>query len=88
MRVIILYHPKSEHARRVEEFAHDFLHRHDERTLTLESLETTEGSEKARLYGAVQYPAVLALSDDGQLLKMWEGDQLPLINEVAYYETI
>jgi hypothetical protein len=45
---------------------------------------TKEGARTAELYDVVQYPAVLALANDGQLLKAWQGD-FPLMNELAYY---
>lgn len=84
MKVSILYHPHSEHARIVEDFARDFTHQTDKR-LELVSLETREGSAFALLYDVTKYPAILALRDDGSLLKMWSGPVMPLINEISYY---
>lgn len=80
----MLYRPKSEFARTVEEYARDF-ERQRGRALELVSLETVEGAEMARLYGIVQYPALLAIRDDGQLLKEWQGERLPLMDEVVSY---
>ncbi len=84
MKLFILYHPASEFARLVEEYAHDF-ERTRGKAIELFSLESPEGAEQARLYDIVQYPALLACRDDGQLLSKWEGEQLPLMNEVAGY---
>lgn len=82
MKAFILYHPSSEHARTVEEYVRDFeRQRHTE--IKLESLDRPEGTDKARLYDIVQYPALLVVRDDGQLVKEWQGDQLPLMDEVA-----
>lgn len=53
--------------------------------LELVDLNTRDGASKAEIYGIVQYPAVLALANDGQLLKEWQGEPLPLMSEVAYY---
>lgn len=39
----------------------------------------------ARLYDIVRYPAVLATRDNGEMLALWQGEQLPLMNEVAAY---
>lgn len=39
----------------------------------------------ARLYDVTSYPAVLATRDSGEMLALWQGDQLPLMNEVAAY---
>jgi len=84
MKVSILYRPDSEHARRVEEFVHDFQHAQATRRIELIDLNTQEGAAVAKLYDVVQYPAILALRNDGQLLKGWQGD-FPLMNELAYY---
>lgn len=84
MKVVVLYHPNSEHARAVEEFARDFSRQVD-RKLELLSLESREGSAMASLYDATTYPTILAMASNGSLLRMWQGQVLPLINEVAYY---
>lgn len=84
MKLCILYHPRSEYARKVEEFAHDFKH-HNSTDVELVSLETREGSATASLYDIVRYPAVLALKENGELVKHWEGAELPLMAEVASY---
>ena len=84
MKAIVLYHPSSDHARMVEEFAHDFQRAEASRRLELVSVDTKDGASLAELYGITQYPAVLALADDGRLLNVW-SDKLPLMNEVAAY---
>ncbi len=84
MKAIILYHPQSEFARSVEEYAHDF----DQQKgveIDLISLETKEGAYRATLYGIVKYPALLVLRDNNDLINSWEGVPLPLMNEVAGY---
>lgn len=84
MKAFILYHPQSESARKVEEYIRDF-ERRGTQTIERMSLDTKEGSDKARLYDIVQYPALVVVRDDGQLMKMWQGEQLPLMDEVAGY---
>lgn len=84
MKVSILYHPQSEFARSVEEFARDFEHQKGT-PVELVSLESTEGANKAALYDIVQYPALFVSRDSGELIKHWEGTPLPLMNEVAGY---
>ncbi len=81
----MLYRPSSEHSRVVEDFARDFTREHREANLKLVDLNTRDGSSTASLYDVMQYPAILALTDDGQLVREWEGQSLPLMNEVAYY---
>jgi hypothetical protein len=85
MKLVILYRPNSEHARRIEEFARDFSHAHGGYKLELISLDTREGAATATLYGIMQYPAILALQNDGSLIREWQGGELPLMRDLAYH---
>lgn len=84
MKAVVLYHPASEHSRAVEEFAHN-IKAQTGIELDLLSVDTVEGSRKAEVYDITQYPAVLVTKDDGSMQKMWQGETLPLINEVVSY---
>lgn len=84
MKASILYHPKSETSRVVEEFIHEF-ERTRNKSINPVSLETKEGAELAKLYGIVSYPAVIVTRDNGEYLKHWEGELLPSMDEVAGY---
>lgn len=84
MSVFVVYKPVSEHARTVEEFLHDF-ERRTARKLDTVNPESREGAEKCRTYGIVEYPSVVALSENGQVLNLWRGIPMPLIDEVSYY---
>lgn len=84
MKAVVLYRSNSEHARAVEEFAHEF-ERRTSKKLELQELDTREGADMAKLYDVTSYPAVLAMSEDGQLLKLWMGERMPLVDEVAGY---
>lgn len=84
MRAFILYHPNSEQSRQVEEFAHDF-NRDRKLQIELISLDTRDGAAIASLYDIVQYPAIAIVQNDGHVMKEWQGDQLPLMSEVASY---
>lgn len=85
MKVAVLYRSQSEQERPVLEFQRDYS-RQTGRQLSLYDLNTRDGWSLASLYDVVQYPAVLATSNDGSLLQMWQGDNLPLMNEVMYYD--
>jgi hypothetical protein len=84
MKVIALYHPQSEWARIVEEYARDFEHQRGKK-IEMMSVEEKDGSDMARLYDIVRYPAIVAIRDNGEMLAEWQGEQLPLMNEVAAY---
>ncbi len=85
MRVLVLYRPNSEHARLIEEFIHDYQAQRPQDKLEVLSLNTREGSAMASLYDVLQYPSLLVLRDDGYVQKIWQGEQLPLLDEVAAY---
>jgi hypothetical protein len=87
MKVLILYRPNSEHATMVETFVRDFEHQHDlgSKGIELVSVDTRDGSATASLYDIWSFPAILALDMDGRVLNMWQGEQLPLMDEVAGY---
>lgn len=84
---MILYHPKSDHGGRVEDYAHEYHRFHDDRQLELISLETRQGWDMAKLYDVTRYPAVLAIAQDGSLQKIWQDDQLPLMRELDTYSS-
>lgn len=86
MKVLILYRPNSEHEREVDDFARDFKREHDAgKKLELLSVDTRDGAATANIYDVLQFPAVLALADDGSVLQSWAGTPLPLMNDVAGY---
>ena len=81
---MILYHPHSEGARNIEEYADDLRARHSVRVQLL-SLETKDGADTASLYDIIQYPAILVTDDIGHPIKDWQGEQLPLKDEILGY---
>lgn len=86
MRIIMLYRPESEHARRVEEYIADFERFHPGETMETHNIDSIEGSQMSQLYGAMEFPTVIATSNDGSMQQMWSGiDKLPLMNDLAYY---
>jgi len=76
MKLVVLYHPKSDHGGIVEDYAQDYL-RSRNKKLELVSLETRDGAATATLYDVTQYPAILAMAGDGSLQYMWQGMPLP-----------
>jgi hypothetical protein len=75
MRICILYFENSEKAQSVDDF---------------ESIDmnTRAGADMAALYDIVRYPAVVALDDQGSLTWLWQEENMPLMNEVRYYQSI
>jgi hypothetical protein len=51
----------------------------------MQSLSTRDGAATATIYDITDYPAIMALADDGRPLNIWQGRPLPLMDEVAGY---
>ena len=83
MRVIVFYKPISEAARGVEEFLHEYTRRTGRELETVDP-EARGGDQLAATYDIVEYPTVLALTNDGSELARWRAI-LPTISEVSYY---
>jgi len=87
MKALILYRPNTEQAGIAEEYAASYKRLHQDRTIELVSLDTPEGADKAQIYGVTTYPALLTVAEDGRVVQMWQGGQLPLSSELDYYLT-
>jgi len=83
-KVTVIYKPQAEHARLIEDYMREFLRQTGSELNTLDP-ETREGIDTCRAYDIIEYPSVIALSDDGLLQNSWRGLPLPTINEVNYY---
>lgn len=82
----IIYRYESDHAREVLDYLRDFTQQTG-KTIEEVDPDTREGAHTCRTYDIVEYPTVIALSNDGQLQHLWRGRPLPTINEVSYYVT-
>jgi hypothetical protein len=85
MKLTVLYRPNSEYARMVEEYMHEFTRLHAEADTSLVDIDSAEGILEAGVYDIMEFPALIATSNDGSLLSMWTGEQLPLMDEVMGY---
>lgn len=84
MRVLVIYKTESDHAREVFDYLRDF-ERQTGHQIEEVDPESREGADFCRVYDIVEYPTILALDTNGQLLNQWRGRPLPTISEVSYY---
>jgi hypothetical protein len=84
MRAVVVYKEESDHAREVIDYLADFT-RQTGRELEVIDPETADGAMFCRTYDIVEYPSIIALSNDGALQNLWRGRPLPTISEVSYY---
>lgn len=84
MRVVVITKDNTEYSRMVTTFINDFA-RQTGRSFEVLDPDTLEGESFCRAYDIVEYPTIIALSDDGHMQNLWRGTTLPTINEVSYY---
>ena len=84
MRVVVLYKQQTDTTRQVEEFMADF-YRQTGRQLESIDPESPDGVSFCTAYDILEFPSLIAISDNGQLQNYWSGLPLPTISEVSYY---
>lgn len=84
MEIRVLYRPISEHATKTEEYFREF-QRRSPQNVKMVNLDTRAGADEAALYGLISYPAILVINNAGELVKSWEGEDFPLMDEIASY---
>lgn len=84
MRVVVVYKEATDYARQVTDYLRDF-ERQTGRTLETLDPETRDGIGFCTTYDIMQYPTIIALSDEGQMQNKWPGLPLPTISEVSFY---
>lgn len=84
MRVIIVFKDQTDYTRTVSDYLRDFQVQtgHELETINPESY---GGIQFCETYDIVEYPTVIAVSDDGTMQSSWRGLPLPTISEVSYY---
>jgi hypothetical protein len=84
VRVVVVYKDETEYARTVTDYLRDFYRQTGHELETVDP-DMPDGISFCRAYDIVEYPSIIALSDDGALQQLWRGLPLPTISEVSYY---
>ncbi len=84
MKIIMIYKDREDYTRTVTDFVADFK-RATNYEITEIDPDTKEGDSIVKTYDIVEYPTMIAISDDGILQEMWRGVNFPLISELSYY---
>lgn len=82
MRIVVVYREVSEHRMAVESFIRDYRFRTGQDVEVINP-DTREGMSFCRLHDIVEYPTIVALTNDGSVYQMWRGQHFPTISEVA-----
>lgn len=84
MKAVVIFKEQTDYARTVLDYLRDF-ERQTGRKLETIDPDTSEGIMFCRAYDIVEYPTIVAISDDGVQQNMWRGLPLPTIQEISYY---
>lgn len=84
MRVVVVWKDHTDYAREVTDWMAEFEKVTGKKVESVDP-ETIEGEMFVRARGMMQYPSVVALNDEGSVLKEWKGTPLPQFEEVQYY---
>ena len=85
MKVVILYQPNTELESSVNEYVREYKQEtnHD---IELIDSDSVQGAETAKIYDILQFPAIVALKDDGMFVEAWtERDKWPTVSELSFY---
>lgn len=84
MKLTIYYRKGSEHAAVVERFIGNLKSiKHIEPII--KDVDSTESQITFRTYDITRYPVIIAQAETGEVQNIWQGQQMPLLNEVSGY---
>lgn len=84
MKTVVVYKEETDYARTITDYLRDFT-RQTGRELETVNPDTPDGAAFCRTYDIVEYPSIVAISDEGVMQNLWRGLPLPTISEVSYY---
>ena len=84
MRLVIVYREASEQRMAVESFIRDFKFQTGGEIETIDPA-TREGAAFCRIYDVVEYPTMLAITNEGTPTATWRGT-LPTISDASGYK--
>ena len=84
MRVFALFRPNTDQETRLNELNRE-LFRRSNNQIEIVCVDSREGSELAKVYDIMRFPAVVAVDLDGHVQSLWDDESLPLINDISYY---
>ncbi len=84
MRIVVIYKDNNDYTSTVTDYLRDFKHQtgHD---LEILDPDTANGTQFCQTYDIVEYPSIIAISNDSILQNSWRGLPLPTISELSYY---
>jgi len=85
MKTVIYSRDKRDYSRAVSEFVEMFSRKYPGHTIELKDPDSREASLRMSMLGVDRYPAIVVSRDDDAVVQLWQGEPLPLLDEVAAY---
>jgi len=85
MKTVIYSREQRDYSRAVTEFIEMFARKYPGQTIEMKSPDTREASSLMSMLGVDRYPAIVVTRDNDAVVQMWQGEPLPLLDEVAAY---
>ena len=82
MRVVCIFREGEDYSRSVNEWIENVRRQSGH---VIEKMDPDKNTGFCEAYDVVEYPAIMALGERGDVRASWRGKELPLINEVLYY---
>lgn len=82
----MIYRERSDYARQVEAFMHDF-NRQTGGEVEVLNPDSREGIGFCQAYGIMQYPTLIVINQASVMQQMWSGLPLPTISELSFYNS-
>lgn len=84
MKVVVLSKDNMDYSRTVIDYLRDFKLQTG-RELEVLDPESPDGVSFCQTYDILEFPTLVAISDEGVMQNQWRGLPLPTISEVSYY---
>lgn len=84
MKLSIYYRKNSDHSAMVEKYIRDLkIIKHIEPVI--KDIDAVESQITMRTYDVTSYPVITVETEHGEVEKIWQGAQLPLMNDISGY---
>lgn len=85
MKTVVFSRDGRDYSRGVTEFVEMFSRKYPGQSIDIKNPDLRDNSTILTALGVTQYPAVVVMTDDERATQLWQGEPLPLIDEVAAF---
>lgn len=85
MKIVVFGREGRDYSRGVTEFVEMFKRKYPSQDITVKDPDARESITMLNALGVNQYPAVVVMTEDNRATQLWQGEPLPLSDEVAAF---